>query len=160
MGTEIEKKFLLAGDDWRELGTGTPYCQGYLSSEQGKTVRIRIIDNRGILTIKGPSDGAARLEFEYDIPVTEAREMLENLCQGPLIEKDRYKIEYGGFTWEVDEFKGENEGLMFAEIELEEEDQEFEKPPWIGREVTGDGRYYNANLVKNPYSRWKGEKMG
>ena len=158
MGIEIEKKFLLASDGWRELGTGTPYCQGYICSEQGKTVRIRIIDDRGILTLKGPSDGAARLEFEYEIPVAEAKEMLDNLCQGPLSEKDRYKIDYGGFTWEVDEFKGENEGLMFAEIELEEEDQEFEKPPWIGREVTGDTKYYNANLVKHPYSRWKDEK--
>lgn len=155
MGTEIEKKFLLVSDDWRRLGIGIPYCQGYLSSEKGRTVRIRIIDDRGILTIKGPSDGAARLEFEYEIPVAEAREMLENLCEGPLIEKDRYKIEYAGFTWEVDEFKGDNAGLLFAEIELEEEDQAFEKPPWIGREVTGDARYYNANLVKNPYSRWK-----
>jgi adenylate cyclase len=158
MGKEIEKKFLLVNDDWRELGIGVPYCQGYISSEKGRTVRVRIINDQGILTIKGPSDGAARLEFEYEIPVAEAREMLEFLCERPLIEKDRHKIEYAGFTWEVDEFKGDNRGLLFAEIELEEEGQEFEKPPWIGREVTGDSRYYNANLVKNPYSQWKDEK--
>lgn len=155
MGTEIEKKFLLANDDWRELGSGNPYCQGYLNRERGLTVRVRIVNDRGVLTIKGPSDGASRLEYEYEIPVDEAREMLDKFCHKPLIEKTRYKIEYAGFTWEVDEFKGDNEGLVFAEIELDEEGQDFEKPPWIGKEVTGDSRYYNANLVHNPYSIWK-----
>ncbi|MGW8194755.1 MAG: CYTH domain-containing protein, partial [Desulforhopalus sp.] len=150
MGTEIEKKFLLANNDWRELASGTPYCQGYLNREKGLTVRVRIIDDRGVLTIKGPSQGASRQEFEYEIPVDEAREMLEKFCLKPFIEKTRYKIEYAGFTWEVDEFKGDNEGLAFAEIELDEEGQDFEKPPWIGTEVTGDSRYYNANLVHNP----------
>ena len=157
MGKEIEKKFLIITDDWRSLGTGKPYCQGYLNSEKGRTVRVRTISDRGILTIKGPSEGAARLEFEYDIPVDEALEMLDRLCHKPLIEKTRYKIDFAGFTWEVDEFKGENEGLLFAEIELEYEGQQFEKPPWIGSEVTGDARYYNANLVKNPFSAWKDE---
>lgn len=155
MGTEIEKKFLLANEDWRGLGTGKPYCQGYLTEEKGRTVRVRTIDDRGVLTIKGPSKGASRHEYEYQIPVEEAREMLDNLCHQPLIEKTRYKVEYAGFTWEIDEFKGDNEGLLFAEIELEEEGQEFEKPPWIGKEVTGDSRYYNANLVRNPYSKWR-----
>jgi adenylate cyclase len=155
MGKEIEKKFLIANDDWRQLGTGKPYCQGYLNAEKGRTVRVRTISDRGILTIKGPSEGAARLEYEYDIPVDEALEMLDRLCHKPLIEKTRYKIDYAGFTWEVDEFKGENEGLLFAEIELQYEGQEFETPPWIGREVTSDSRYYNANLVKNPFSAWK-----
>ena len=155
MGKEIEKKFLIANDDWRQLGTGKPYCQGYLNAEKGRTVRVRTISDRGILTIKGPSEGAARLEYEYDIPVDEALEMLDRLCHKPLIEKTRYKIDYAGFTWEIDEFIGENEGLLFAEIELQYEGQEFETPPWIGREVTGDSRYYNANLVKNPFSAWK-----
>ena len=155
MGKEIEKKFLIANDDWRQLGTGKPYCQGYLNAEKGRTVRVRTISDRGILTIKGPSEGAARLEYEYDIPVDEALEMLDRLCHKPLIEKTRYKIDYAGFTWEVDEFKGENLGLLFAEIELQYEGQEFETPPWIGREVTSDSRYYNANLVKNPFSAWK-----
>jgi len=155
MGTEIEKKFLLASNDWRGLATGKAYCQGYLNSEKGRTVRVRIVGDRGILTIKGPNDHGARPEFEYDIPVADAREILDRLCQKPLIDKIRYRIPFAGFIWEVDEFKGENDGLLLAEIELTHVDQEFAKPPWIGREVTGDSRYYNANLVCNPYSAWK-----
>lgn len=155
MGKEIEKKFLLANDDWRGLGTGKPYCQGYLNSEKGRTVRVRIINEQAILTIKGPNVGETRLEYEYDIPIGDAREMLDELCQKPLIEKTRYKIPFAGFIWEVDEFRGENEGLLFAEIELQHEGQEFTKPAWIGREVTDDSRYYNANLVINPFSGWK-----
>jgi CYTH domain-containing protein len=155
MGKEIEKKFLILNNDWRHLGTGEPYCQGYLNSEKERTVRVRTISDRGILTIKGPNVGGTRLEYEYDIPFDEAREILRELCLEPLIEKIRYKIPYKGFTWEVDEFKGENAGLIFAEIELQHEGQEFAKPPWIGEEVTDDSRYYNANLVKNPYSNWK-----
>jgi len=158
MGKEIEKKFLITGDDWRRLGTGELYCQGYLNSEKGRTVRVRIINDRGILTIKGPNVGATRLEYEYDIPLAEAREMLDRLCHKPLIEKTRYTVPFAGFTWEVDEFKGENDGLLFAEIELEYEGQDFTKPSWIGKEVTDDSRYYNANLVKNPFSNWKNEK--
>lgn len=156
MGKEIEKKFLVVNDDWRRLGTGEPYCQGYLNTEKGRTVRVRTINDRGILTIKGPSIGGVKLEYEYDIPFDEAREILHELCRKPLIEKNRYKIHFEGFIWEVDEFKGENEGLLFAEIELQHEGQEFIKPPWIGEEVTDDSRYYNANLVQNPYSNWKG----
>lgn len=155
MGKEIEKKFLIVSDDWRSLGTGEPYCQGYLNAETGRTVRVRTINDRGILTIKGPSVGAARLEYEYDIPIEEAREMLNELCHKPLIEKTRYKVPFAGFTWEIDEFTGENEGLIFSEIELEYEGQQFEIPPWVGKEVTDDGRYYNANLINNPYSNWK-----
>lgn len=154
MGQEIEKKFLLTADDWRLLGTGEPYCQGYLNVEKGRTVRVRTINDRGILTIKGPSVGAARLEYEYDIPFADAREMLLELCRKPLIEKTRYKVPFAGFIWEIDEFKGDNEGLLFAEIELAYEGQSFAKPPWIGREVTDDSRYYNANLVTNPFSHW------
>jgi CYTH domain-containing protein len=155
MGKEIEKKFLLVNEDWRHLGTGEPYCQGYLNTEKGRTVRVRTINDRGILTIKGPNIGGVRLEYEYDIPFNEAREILRELCQKPLIEKNRYKISFEGFIWEVDEFKGENDGLLFAEIELQHEGQRFTKPSWIGEEVTDDSRYYNANLVKNPYSNWK-----
>lgn len=155
MGQEIEKKFLIVNNDWRELGQGESYCQGYLNSEQGRTVRVRTIGKRGILTIKGPSIAGAKLEYEYDIPYSDALEMLEKLCRKPLIEKTRYKIPHKGFIWEVDEFSGENEGLLFAEIELEDVDQIFEKPDWIGREVTSDGRYYNANLVNNPFSNWE-----
>lgn len=155
MGKEIEKKFLIVNDDWRHLATGEPYCQGYLNSEKGRTVRLRTINERGFLTIKGPNIGATRLEYEYEIPVLEAQEMLQELCHKPLIEKTRYKIPFAGFIWEVDEFKGENEGLIFAEIELLYDGQKFEKPSWIGKEVTDDSRYYNANLVNNPFSKWK-----
>lgn len=160
MGKEIEKKFLITGDDWRRLGTGESFCQGYLNTDKTRTVRVRTINDRGILTIKGSSVGAARLEYEYDIPFEEAREMLSELCCKPLIEKTRYTIPFAGFIWEVDEFKGENEGLLFAEIELEDEGQSFAKPSWIGREVTNDSRYYNANLVTNPFSNWPKESKG
>lgn len=155
MGVEIEKKFLTIGDGWRKLGTGKEYCQGYLSGRDDTTVRVRIIEQRGIITIKGPNNDGKKAEFEYDIPYDDARKMLDNLCRQPLIEKTRYKVPFGGFIWEVDEFKGENEGLVFAEIELERVDQPFDKPEWIGKEVTSDGRYYNANLVAYPYSQWK-----
>lgn len=155
MGLEIEKKFLITGDGWRVLGKGKEYCQGYLSSRDGTTVRVRIIEERGIITIKGPNEKGSKAEFEYDIPLADARDMLDNLCRKPLIEKTRYKVPFGGFTWEVDEFKGDNEGLVFAEIELDSLDQVFEKPDWIGREVTDDGKYYNSNLVAYPYKDWK-----
>ncbi len=155
MGQEIEKKFLISNNSWRELGRGEVYCQGYLNSEKGRTVRIRTIGERGILTIKGPNVDGAKLEYEYDIPISDALEMLERLCHKPLIKKTRYKIKHRNFVWEVDEFSGENEGLLFAEIELESLDQSFERPEWIGKEVTDDSRYYNANLVNNPYSNWK-----
>ena len=154
MAEEIEKKFLLADNGWQGLAEGKAYCQGYLNSEKGRTVRVRIIGEQGFLTIKGPNDNGARLEFEYQIPVADAQEMLSRLCLKPLIEKTRYCIPFAGFIWEVDVFKGENEGLLLAEIELAYVDQEFLKPPWIGREVTGDSRYYNANLVRNPFCRW------
>jgi adenylate cyclase len=154
MAEEIEKKFLLADNGWQGLAEGKAYCQGYLNSEKGRTVRVRIIGEQGFLTIKGPSDNGARLEFEYQIPVADAQEMLSRLCHKPLIEKTRYCIPFADFIWEVDVFKGENEGLVLAEIELAYVGQEFVKPPWIGCEVTGDSRYYNANLVRNPFCNW------
>ncbi len=155
MGIEIERKFLLIGEAWKELGAGTAYRQGYLSAVKERTVRVRTIDHQGFLTIKGISVGATRLEYEYEIPLADANAMLDELCEKPLIEKNRYKIEYGGFTWEVDEFFGENDGLVVAEIELDSEDQSFKKPNWVGQEVTGDVRYFNSNLIKQPYSQWK-----
>ena len=155
MGTEIERKFLLTGDDWKTLATGTYYRQGYLSSQKERTVRVRIIADTGFLTIKGKSIGATRMEYEYEIPVEDAKVLLNKLCEKPIIEKNRYKIKFAGFTWEVDEFFGENEGLIVAEIELESEDQQFEKPEWIGEEVGSDPRYFNSNLIKNPFSSWK-----
>ncbi|CAG35446.1 CYTH domain-containing protein [Desulfotalea psychrophila] len=160
MAIEIEKKFLLTSDSWREGASGQIYSQGYLSKSPEKTVRVRITETGAYLTIKGRpavKDGkisAAKLEFEYSIPKADAEELLKNLCSGPIIHKKRYCIEYRGFTWEVDEFFGENEGLLMAEIELEAEDQEFDLPPWIGEEVTSDKRYYNASLSEYPYSQW------
>ena len=153
MGKEIERKFLVKGNDWRKLAQGTHYRQGYLSTVKERTVRVRTIDDKGFLTVKGITVGASRLECEYDVPVKDALEMLE-ICEQPIIEKSRYKIKYGGFTWEVDEFYGINQGLIVAEIELESEDQKFDKPDWIGEEVTGDPKYFNSNLIKNPFTKW------
>ncbi|AMK09698.1 MAG: CYTH domain-containing protein [Pseudodesulfovibrio sp.] len=154
MAKEIERKFLLVGDDWRELAKGTHYRQGYLNSAKERTVRVRTIDDKGFLTIKGITTGATRVEYEYEIPHAECTEMLDDLAEKPIIEKARYKIEFGGFIWEVDEFFGVNKGLVVAEIELPSEDQSFEKPSWVGEEVTGDPRYFNSNLVANPYTTW------
>lgn len=155
MGVEIERKFLLTGTAWKQLAPGTSYRQGYLNSTKERTVRVRTIDDKGFLTIKGISVGATRVEYEYEIPVADAQNLLDDLCEKPIIEKNRYKIAYGGFVWEVDEFFGENEGLVVAEIELESEDQAFEKPEWVGDEVTGDPRYFNSNLINNPFRQWK-----
>jgi CYTH domain-containing protein len=154
MAKEIERKFLLVGDAWRELAKGTHYRQGYLNSAKERTVRVRTIDDKGFLTIKGITTGATRVEYEYEIPHSDCTEMLDDLAEKPIIEKARYKIEFGGFIWEVDEFFGVNKGLVVAEIELESEDQAFEKPSWVGEEVTGDPRYYNSSLVANPYTTW------
>lgn len=154
MGKEIERKFLLKNDGWRGLAPGTPYRQGYLNVEKGCTVRVRTMGNKGVITIKGPAVNGVRPEYEYGIPESDANEMLDMLCRKPLIEKLRYKIPFAGFIWEVDEFHGPNLGLVMAEIELASVDQQFEIPDWIGVEVTDEARYYNANLVHNPYRDW------
>lgn len=154
MGTEIERKFLLTGDDWQKLARAKAFRQGYLNSHEERTVRVRTIDDMGFLTIKGISIGVSRMEYEYEIPVEDARVLLEELCEKPIIEKNRYKIDFQGFTWEVDQFFGENEGLIVAEVELESEDQQFTKPSWVGAEVSDDSRYFNSNLVKHPYTQW------
>ncbi len=154
MGTEIERKFLVKNDSWRKNATGIDFRQGYLSLEEKRSVRIRVSGQQAYLTIKGKSVGAKRAEFEYAIPVDDAHQILDELCQRPLIEKTRYKIEHKGVTWEVDEFKQENDGLLLAEVELESETQEIDFPEWVGREVTGDPRYLNVNLVKHPYREW------
>lgn len=155
MGKEIERKFLVTSAAYRDLARGVRYRQGYLSSAAERTVRVRTIDEKGFLTIKGITVGASRAEYEYEIPAAEADEMLANLCEKPLIEKDRYKVPFGGLLWEIDEFFGDNEGLVVAECELSSDDQKIEKPGWIGDEVTGDPRYYNANLARNPYRAWR-----
>ena len=154
MATEIERKFLVVGEDWRVLARASRYRQGYLSTVRERTVRVRTIGGKGFLTVKGATVGATRREYEYEIPGADADEMLDSLCEKPIIEKNRYKIPLGGVTWEVDEFLGVNDGLIVAEVELQSEDQSFPKPDWIGEEVTGDPRYFNANLVARPFSTW------
>lgn len=157
MPIEIERKFLVATDEWRSGAIGVRYRQGYLMSRDTPqtVVRIRIEGDRAYLTIKGQNKGISRPEYQYEIPLSHADEMLNNLCAQPLIEKKRYKIEYDGQVWEIDEFDGDNHGLIIAEIELHAENEAFSRPPWLGREVTDDPRYYNANLVRNPYCAWK-----
>ena len=152
MATEIERKFLIRGSAWRHA-RATRLRQGYLSSAQGRTVRVRTVDDKAYLTIKGIAVGATRLEFEYEIPAEDARQLL-SMCEKPLIEKDRYRVEDGGVVWEVDEFYGENKGLIIAEVELMSEDQPFTKPDWVGEEVTGDPLYFNSNLIRKPYTQW------
>lgn len=154
LAKEIERKFLVAGEDWRALARGTRYRQGYLSTVKERTVRVRTIDDKGFLTIKGITVGATRSEYEYEIPAADADEMLDDLCEQPIIEKNRYEIPLAGVTWEVDEFLGVNDGLIVAEVELQSEDQSFPKPDWIGEEVTDDPKYFNANLIARPFSTW------
>jgi len=152
---EIERKFLVKNTSYRQLGPYLHIHQGFLSTEKERVVRVRIHGKKAFLTIKGISKGITRAEYDYKIPVTDAKYMLANLCLNPTIEKYRYNVNIEGFIWEIDEFLGENEGLIIAEIELKSDDQQFPKPEWIGKEVTGDTRYYNANLVKNPFKNWK-----
>lgn len=155
MGKEIERKFLVVNDRYKE-GAKRIYCrQGYICSDVKHIVRVRVNDQKAFITIKGELEGIARAEYEYSIPVSDAEEMLEMLCKKPLIEKTRFKVGHKGFLWEVDEFYGDNEGLVIAEIEIKEEKIEFPKPEWLGEEVTQDMRYYNSNLIKNPYKNWK-----
>jgi CYTH domain-containing protein len=154
MAKEIERKFLVQGEQWKALAAATRYRQGYLNSVKERTVRVRTIDDKGYLTVKGITTGATRSEYEYEIPREDADAMLDDLCEKPLIEKNRYKIPAGGHTWEIDEFFGENAGLVVAEVELASEAEAFEKPAWIAAEVTGDPRYFNSNLIKHPFTKW------
>ncbi|MCA9260842.1 MAG: CYTH domain-containing protein [Planctomycetales bacterium] len=152
MGIEIERKFLVKNDAWRD-GVGKLLCQGYLSLDPDRTIRVRIADDEAWLTIKGRAVGTRRVEYEYAIPLDDARELLQMTAGSP-VEKRRYCIPHAGFVWEVDEFLGENAGLVVAEIELPSEDAQFDLPAWVGPEVTHEARYLNANLVQFPYSRW------
>jgi adenylate cyclase len=152
MGVEIERKFLVVGDEWR-LAPGTRLSQGYLNRDKERTVRVRLAGDTAFLTIKGVSTGASRAEFEYEIPTADGEALLA-LCEKPLIEKIRRVAEVDGATWEVDEFLGENAGLVVAEIELASEDQPFTRPAWIGAEVTDDARYFNSSLAAHPFSNW------
>jgi adenylate cyclase len=156
MKQEIERKFLVTGDGWRAAaGPGKICCQGYITSgPSGATVRVRLLGGQGFLTIKGPVQGISRPEYEYEIPAADAEYIIENLCEDRLVSKKRYTLEDRGMTWEVDEFSGLNEGLIVAEIELESETQPFERPEWLGSEVTFDSRYINAVLACHPFARW------
>jgi adenylate cyclase len=160
MPLEIERKYLLRNDSWRSLGEGKRYRQGYLSTEPGRTVRVRVAAGRGFITVKGLTVNVTRPEYEYAIPVEDADEMLDTLCLKPIIEKVRYTIEHAGLLWEVDEFEGENAGLVIAEVELTEADQTILLPDWIGKEVTDDARYYNASLISNPFTSWGNDSPG
>jgi len=153
MAKEIERKYLLKDDSWRGLAEGIHYRQGYLSSVKERTVRVRTIQDQGFLTIKGITKGVTRVEYEYPVPFDDAVELLD-LCERPIIDKKRYKVAMDGLIWEIDEFFGENQGLVVAEVELTSEDQSFEKPSWVGEEVSSDPRYYNANLIKHPFCKW------
>lgn len=154
MAMEIERKYLLSSTAQLNGLTGKEIRQGYIDVKDETTVRVRIKADKAFLTIKSKSSGSSRLEFEYEIPTGDAQQMIETLCRKPVIEKTRYKIDYAGKTWEVDVFYGDNKGLVLAEIELESEDEEFEIPSWIDKEVTEDKRYFNAYLSQNPYTKW------
>ncbi|HMA63287.1 MAG TPA: CYTH domain-containing protein [bacterium] len=157
MGLEIERKFLVTNNHYKseKLIDKIEITQGYITLDKEKVIRIRIADDQAYLTLKGLATEVTRHEFEYNIPVDEAREMLKIFCYQPIIKKTRYLIEYKDHIWEIDEFHNENDGLEIAEIELDSEDENFSKPAFIGNEVTTDRRYYNFNLVVNPYQDWK-----
>lgn len=154
MGVEIERKFLVVNEDWKLQGPCTFLRQGYICAEPGRVVRVRIDDDLAMLTIKGKTSGIARGEWEYPIPVTDAEVLLNQICQHPLIEKKRYRIPHDGLLWEVDEFFGDNAGLVVAEVELTSETQAFSRPGWLGEEVSHDRRYANAYLFQHPFCSW------
>jgi len=150
---EIERKFLVRGQQWQAT-PGKLYRQGYLSTDPERSVRVRVVGDRGTLTLKGKSVGISRLELEYEIPLAEANQLLEQLCLRPWIEKTRRRIQHRDHLWEVDQFHGVNEGLVVAEVELERADEAIELPSWIGEEVSHDPRYFNSNLIAHPFRDW------
>lgn len=155
MSKEIERKFLVKNLDWKSQAKGTLYRQGYLNSEKERTVRVRTIDEKSFITVKGITTGVTRMEFEYEIPFADATQMLDKLVEKPIIEKYRYKLAQDGLVWEIDEFLGDNEGLVVAEVELADAQQTLVRPDWLGEEVSSDPRYFNNNLVANPYKNWR-----
>lgn len=158
MAVEIERKFLVQGQGWCQ-GPGERLVQGYLNRDKARTVRVRVAGDAAFLTIKGLSVGATRAEFEYPIPLADAQALLA-LCEGPLIDKRRYKVPLGDVVWEVDVFAGDNAGLVLAEVELPSEDAPFARPHWLGDEVTHDARYFNSNLAQHPYRTWAAQGAG
>ncbi len=155
MGIEIERKFLITSDAYKHGAVGQVYRQGYLNTQKNRIVRVRIIGKEAFLTIKGLSKGIQRTEFEYPIPLDDAYHLLDHLCEKPIIEKTRFKVLYEGHIWEIDEFHGENTGLVVAEIELEDKNEQFSKPPWVGEDVSHDWRYFNSNLLLHPFTSWE-----
>lgn len=155
MAIEIEYKYLVKLDLWNKISPpkSVRIKQGYLATEPGKSIRVRVLDQKGFITIKGATVGAKRLEYEYEIPLEDAEELLANFCT-KLVSKTRHYVLYDNHTWEVDVFDGLNSGLIIAEIELQSEDEVYSKPEWIGEDVTHDFRYSNSNLSLNPYSTW------
>lgn len=154
MAIEIERKFLVEGDAWREGAKPSRIVQGFLSRDPERIVRVRRQDDEAFLTVKGKGSGIARVEVEVAVPVEEARQLLA-LCLPPLIEKTRHLVTWAGHLWEIDEFHGENDGLVVAEVELAAEDESFDRPPWLGREVSEDFRYSNASLSERPWRDWR-----
>jgi adenylate cyclase len=155
MATEIERKFLVIGDDWQqEVTESTHIVQGYLVSAEHLTLRVRIRGEQAFLTIKGRTQGISRDEFEYPIPMSDAQAMLEGLAQGPIIDKIRHIVPHGGHDWEIDVFARDNAGLVMAEVELASDTEHIDMPQWAGLEVSDDARYYNVNLVSNPFRNW------
>ena len=159
MATEIERKFLLKDDSWREMAEeGVDFRQGYLvdigPDKIRASVRVRVEGDKANINIKSATLDMTRTEYEYPIPLKEAEEMLDKLCIWPLIEKTRYKLDHGNHTWEIDVFKGDNDGLVVAELELKSAEEAYEKPDWLDEEVTNDARYYNVCLVNQPYKEW------
>lgn len=156
MAVEIERKFLLKSDDWRDqVLTHAVLRQGYLSHDAQSSVRIRITGDKADINVKSTRDGIYRMEYEYGIPLADAEEMLKLVAHQPLIEKTRHIVQWGNHRWEIDEFLGDNSGLIVAEVELGDVNEAFERPPWVGKEVSTDARYYNSNLSKLPFSAWK-----
>jgi len=154
MGLEIEKKFLIKNDNWKQfVSEEKEITQGYLNANPNRTVRVRIAGKRGFLTIKSKSKGSVRSEFEYEIPIEDATELIE-LCEKPILSKTRFIVKFENHKWEIDVFEKENKGLVVAEIELSKEDEFFLTPDWIGKEVTEETKYYNLQLIENPYSEW------
>jgi adenylate cyclase len=154
MGQEIERKFLVVNDSWRTAAQGEMISQGYIPTQDARTVRVRRVGDRAYLTLKGPAVGLVRPEFEYAIPLDDAQLILTTLCEPPLIEKTRYRLPLGGVVWEIDDFHGQNQGLIIAEVELTSPDQVVHLPDWVGTEVTHDLRYQNANLARHPFTTW------
>lgn len=155
MGIEIERKFLVANDGWRkDIISEIRLKQGYLANQERASVRVRIGGDKAYLNIKSATLNIRRSEFEYEVPVRDAEEMLEQVAIRPFIDKTRYRVKCGEHVWEVDLFHGENEGLIVAEIELETEDESFKMPEWVGDEVSGNAKYFNACLVKHPFCKW------